>query len=159
MATSCLLVSRAEAAQHRWSEHSYPENPNARDSDDWLCFQSTQCVGTRRSKGFATPSDAGVACAAPTRVQEALYLVHSRCCTPRAQIPEPRSDSMVHFTRPRATQCHRRREDIVLALTGECGSYCTPRTIWTFLHSRLKGTRHESLEACVRSTTSRKASG
>ena len=60
VATSCLLASRAEAAQHCWSEHSYPENPNARDSDDWLRLQSAQCVGTRRCEGLATPSNAGV---------------------------------------------------------------------------------------------------
>ncbi len=57
MSTQC---PRLTAAQHRWSEHSYPENPNARDSDDWIRSQSAQCVGTRRSEGLATPSDAGV---------------------------------------------------------------------------------------------------
>jgi hypothetical protein len=145
--------STAEASTH------IPRNPNARDSDDWLRLQSAQCVETRRSEGLATPSDAGVTCAAPTRVQEALYLVHSRCCTPRAQIPEPHV-----VVRWCISPDLGLRSAVVDARTSSSCSLVSVAVIahpvrsGHFYIPRSTGTRHESLEACVRSTVSREAS-
>jgi hypothetical protein len=154
VATSCLLASRAEAAQHRWSEHLYPENPNARDSDDWLRLQSAQCVGTRRSEGLATPSDAGVTCAgrhytwctrvvAHTEHRYPSHVVVRWCISPdlglRSAVVDARTSSSCSLV-----------SVAVIAHPVRSGHFYIPRST---------GTRHESLEACVRSTVSREASG